>query len=569
MLRDRPTPLSTLTRSWTNLTPQQSPANPKSAPRPGDGLGWLRLIAGSALLLLVGAPLIALLLTGLDAAALAVFADPAVLEATGNSLVSASLSALLATLIGGVLAILLERGTLPGQRVLRWLILLPFLIPPFIGAMAWMALLGANSAVNRVLQDWGLDGVQIFGAPGVIWLLTVHSYPMAYLVISAALRSIPGNLEEAARISGSGSLTVLRSVSLPLLRPGLLAAFVLSLVANLSDFGIPALIGLPERYTTLTTLVYRYLASATTTNPLPAVSAIGMLLLVLALLAVLAQRKVPGAQLQLGAGSRAHRMDYGRWRWVFAGLVWGWIALVCLVPLLALGSQSLLPAPGIPLTWENLSLANYTSALSSPGTLLGIQNSVLLAGGAALICALLGLLIALLLTRSRSRMNPALDVAATLPQALPGLVIAVGWLLIAPMLGIFNTPWVILGAYVMAFLALVVQAVRAPLVAVSASLEEAAQSAGATPARALVDVTARIGAPAALTGAVVVFLTAVRELTISILLVAPGSQTLGVTIFNLQQAGDYNSASALALLVALVGIVGLSLTAAFSEKRKA
>ena len=581
---NRPTPLTSSTRSLASTTldvpgsaavpadpvpPGTQPRTRKPVParRGGDGLGWLRLICAVALVLLVGLPLAALVLTGADARALQVFADPAVVQATANSLVSAGASAVLATAIGAALALVLERGNLPGASVLRWLVLLPFLIPPFIGAMAWMALLGANGPVNRLLLDLGLGPVQIFGGPGVIWLLTVHSYPMAYLVIAAALRGIPGNLEEAARISGAGTWRVLGRVNLPLLRPALLAAFVLSLVANLSDFGIPALIGLPERYTTLTTLVYRYLASSTTTNPLPAVSAIGMLLLVLALCAVLAQRRLPGTDTQLAAGARAARMDFGALRHLLASLVWTWILVVCLVPLAALAGQALLPAPGVALNWENLTLQNFTVALSSPGTLGGIRNSVLLAGGAAVACAVLGLLIALLLTRTSHRTNAALDVAATLPQALPGLVIAVGWLLIAPALGIFNTPWVILGAYVMAFIALVVQAVRAPLAAVSASLEDAAQSAGASRARALLDVSARLGLPAAATGAVVVFLTAVRELTISILLVAPGSQTLGVTIFNLQQAGDLNSASALALMVAVLGIVGLSLTALISNRR--
>lgn len=546
--------------------PNPGPPARRRRPRPGDGLGWLRGAVLAALGLVVVFPLAALVATGARGEALEVFADPAVRQATGNSLVSAGASAVLATAIGAALAVLLERGNLPGQAWLRRLVLLPFLIPPFIGAMAWMALLGANGPVNQLLAGWGGPALDIFGAGGVIWLLTVHSYPMAYLVIAAALRAIPGNLEEAARIGGAGTLRVLGGVTLPLLRPGLLAAFVLSLVANLSDFGIPALIGLPERYTTLTTLVYRYLASATTTNPLPAVSAIGMLLLALALVAVLAQRRLPGGT-QLAAGTGAQRLDFGGARLPLSVAVWAWICVVCLVPLAALAAQALLPAPGVPLAWENLTLQNISGALSAPGTVAGVRNSVLLAGGAALICALLGLLVALLLTRARHRSNAVLDVAATLPQALPGLVIAVGWLLIAPILGIFNTPWVILGAYVMAFVALVVQAVRAPLAAVPASLEEAARSAGAGRARALLDVSARLALPAVATGAVVVFLTAVRELTISILLVAPGSQTLGVTIFNLQQAGDYNAASALALLVALAGIAGLSLTAAATARR--
>ncbi|GAA3701479.1 iron ABC transporter permease [Arthrobacter ginkgonis] len=527
----------------------------------------MRTLVWLALALLVGAPLAALAAMGLRPEALSVFADPAVGQAAVNSVASAAGSAVLATAAGAVLAVVLERSNVPGRAALRWVVLLPFLIPPFIGAMAWMALLGVNGPVNKALAALGVaEPVSIFGGWGVVFLLAVHSYPMAYLVIAAALRRIPGNLEEAARISGASTPRVLATVTGPLLRPGLLAAFVLTLVANLSDFGIPALIGLPERYTTLTTLVYRYLASGTTTNPLPAVSAIGLVLLALALLAVLAQRRLP-ADTQLAAGTTALPLDLGPARFPVALMLWAAAAAVCVVPLLALASQALLPAPGVPLTWDNLTLDNIVRAATSRGAVAGTATSLMLAGIAAAACAVLGLGVGLLLTRARHRSNAALDVAATLPQALPGLVIAAGWLLIAPALGIFNTPWVILGAYVMAFLALVVQSVRAPLASVSDALEEAARTSGATPLRALVDVTARLAAPAAATGAVVVFLTAVRELTISILLVAPGTQTLGVTIFNLQQAGDYNAASALALLVALVGVAGLSATAALTARR--
>ncbi len=525
----------------------------------------------SVLTLLVLLPLGAVAVMGLRAENLAVLGGPDVLEAAVNSVASAAGSAALATGFGALLAIVLERSNVPGRTALRWVFLLPFLIPPFIGAMAWMALLAPGGPVNLFLQGaTGSSGpvVRVFGGWGVVFLLAVHSYPMAYLVIAAALKRVPGSLEEAARIGGACQTKSLLHVTLPLLRPGLLAAFVLTFVANLSDFGIPALIGLPERYTTLTTLIYRYLASGTIGNPLPAVAAIGVVLLLLALVTVLLQRRLPsGSELETGSPATLP-LELGRFRSAAAAGLWLAALAICVLPLLALASQALLPAPGVPLTWENITLTNVANAVTSRGAAAGIANSVLLAGGAALICGVLGLAVGALLVRTRHRSNTALDVTAMLPQALPGLVIAVAWLLIAPALGIFNTPWVILGAYVMAFLAIVVQSVRAPLQSVPAALEEAARISGASPVRALADVAGRLAAPAALTGAVVVLLTAVRELTISILLVAPGTQTLGVVIFNLQQAGDYNSASALALLVTLVGVAGLSLAAGLTGARR-
>lgn len=534
-----------------------------------DGSAGLRAVVWGVLALLILLPLTRVVLLGIRPGNLAVIATPEVLDAMVNSVASAAGSALLATTAGALLAVFLDKTNLPGRSALRWLFLLPFLIPPFIGAIAWIALLGPNGPVNALLRTVaGPDApsLSVFGGWGVVLLLSIHSYPFAYLVITAAMRRVPSGLEEAARMSGAGTWQTLRDITLPLMRPGLVAALMLTFVANMSDFGIPALIGLPERYTTLTTLVYRYLASGTISNPLPAVSAIGLVLLVLALAAVILQRSF-ATGLQLDGESRTGPpLDIGRSRWLVTGALWLVAGVVCVLPLLALASDALLPAPGIPLTLDTVTLDNITNAVTSRGAREGFSNSIILSFGAAVICAVLGLAVAALLTRTQHRSNALLDATVLLPQALPGLVIAVAWLLLAPSLGIFNTPWLILGAYVTAFLALVVQAVRAPLQSVPASLDEAARLSGASPLRALADVGVRLAAPAAFTGAVVVLLTAVRELTISVLLVAPGTQTLGVVIFNLQQAGDYNSASALALLVALAGIAGLSLTAALSTR---
>lgn len=542
----------------------------RRAPRVPDGLGTARVVVWAVLALVVLLPLAAVLEQGLRPGNLTGIARPEVLEAAINTLVSSVLSAALATGAGAVLAVLLDRTDLPGRHWLRAVLLLPFLIPPFIGAMAWMALLAPSGPVNSVLTSLlgAEQGWSVFGAHGVVLVLAVHSYPIAYLVISVALRRVPAGLEDAARISGAPTSRVLRDVTLPLMRPGVAAAFLLTVVANMSDFGIPALLGLPERYTTLTTLAYRYLASGSVGNPLPMVSAIGVVLLLVAVAVVLLQRRLPGGAELGGTGAPPRPIVLGRARWPIAAATLLAALAVCVVPLLALAGQALLPAPGVPFTPDNITADNIVRAATSELTISGLRTSLGLALGAGAICGVLGLAVASLVVRRGERGSQAMDLVAILPQALPGLVIAAAWLLIGPSLGIFNTPWIILGAYVMAFLALVVQAVRAPLASTPRSLEDAARISGARPVRALADVVWRMGLPAAVTGGVVVALTAVRELTISILLVAPGTQTLGVVIYSLHQAGDYNAASALALLVAVVGVTGLSLAAWASGRQR-
>lgn len=525
-----------------------------------DGVRAALWLTCAALILL---PLAAVLTLAISGNRLPLLLEGDVVEAGINSLVSAGVSAVGAVLLGTALALLVDRSDLGGRRTLRMFALSPLLVPPFVGAIAWIGVAGPASAVNRLWADvFGGPLWNIFGADGVIFLLVVHSYPIAYVIVSAALRRVPSDLEQAACISGASPFRAIASITLPLLRPALLSAFTLIAVSNLADFGIPSIIGLPERYVTLSTLVYRYIQSGTVDSPLEVVATIGALLLLLAVLAVVTDLIVSRTRYDLdSSNSVTVPVRLGRARGAVTSISWIVVLGLTLLPLLALLSQALLPAPGVPLTVDNLTLDNLTTALTAPNTLSGAATSLWLSLAAGVASTLIGLAIGVVATRTRARSNGALRVVSVLPQAVPGLVIAVGWLIVAPRIGLFNTPWLILVAYVMAFVAIVVQAVLAPLRATPLAAEEVARISGATRLRALLDISWRMALPAAIAGGVLVVLTAMRELTISVLLLAPGSQTLGVSIFNLQQAGAYNTASALSLVVTVVGLAGLGLAA--------
>lgn len=530
-----------------------------------DGLTLVRVALWLIVISVILVPIGAVVSIGLGGNHVRELLDAGIVDAAVNSVVSAGVSAFLAVTIAVAMAIVLDRTDLPGRAALRLILLSPLLIPPFVGAIAWTGLLGPSGMINKLFETplWN-----IYGGDGVIFLLTIHSYPLAYLIIAAALRRIPGDLEQAARIAGASPWRASKDVTLPLLRTAAVASFTLVAVSNLADFGIPALVGLPDLYVTLSTMVYRFIQSGTVAKPLEVVSTIGIVLLFLAVAAVAVDRILSSRNIHVDGPTTAQQLlPLGRSRTVVAVVVWLAALGVTLLPILALASQALLPAPGVPFTWDNLTLDSIVSAVTAPGTIVGIQNSVFLAVGAAIVCGVVGLALGVLTTRTRTRDNVGLDLAAMLPQAIPGLVIAVGWLIIGRYTGLFDTRWVILCAYVMAFLAIVVQAVRAPLRATPTAFEEVARSSGASPVRALYDVSWKLAVPAAVTGAVLVALTAVRELTMSVLLVAPGTQTLGVSIFNLQQAGDYNAAAALSLIVALVGLAGLGLVAGATDRK--
>lgn len=528
-----------------------------------DGLTATRAALWCAVAALILVPIAAIVVLAATGGGWSALADPDVLGAATNSLVSAVVSGALAVLIGAALALLLERTDIRLRGALRLLALSPMLMPPFVGAIAWLSLLGPSSALNIFwARHFGGPLWNLYGGDGVVFLLTLHSAPIAMLIVTAALRRIPADLEQAARIAGSSAPRALLEITAPLLRPAMLSSFTLIAVSNLADFGIPSIVGLPERYVTLSTLVYRYLQSGTVEDPLAVVAAIGAVLLVIALLGVGVGAQSGRARVELDAQAGAPaRLPLGAARTPVTVVTALLVLAVTVLPLVTLTIQSLLPAPGVPFSLGTATLTNFERALGASGTLSGIGNSVMLAALAALICGVLGLGIGALVTRTRSRGNAPLLGIALLPQAIPGIVIAVAWLVIAPRIGLHNTPWLILCAYLTSFLALVVQSVHAPLSATPTTAEEAARVSGASRLRALWDISCRMAVPAAISGAVLVALTAVRELTLSVLLLSPGSQTLGVVIFNLQQAGAAGASSALSLIVAVVGLLGLGITA--------
>lgn len=486
-------------------------------------------------------------------------------EAAANSVVTTVASSAFAVVLGGLVALLLERTDVYGKNALRILLLSPLLIPPFVGAISWLQLFGNNQGLNAV---FGREIWNIYGADGVIFLMTLHSYPVVYVIIAAALRSIPADLELAARISGAGSARILRTVTLPLLGPAFLSAFTLTAVSNLADFGIPSILGSPVRFETLATMVYRMMESGIVANPLQVVSTIGSVLLVLGIAAVVADHVVSSRGVHATDAGESMPLPLGASRAVVSVISWVLALALTLGPILGLTYRALLPAPGVPFTLQNISLSNFQSTLQNPRVVEGFTNSVTLACGAALLCGVLGWAVGLLVTRTSAQTNTALTLIVLLPTSLPGLIIGVGWVIYGRYTDLYNTRWVILLAYVCAFTALVLQAVRAPLASMPTAVEEAARISGAGPLRALLDTTGRMTIPAVVSGAVLVAVTAVRELTVSILLIAPGTTTIGVQLFNLQQSGNYNQASALALMFAVIGIAALALTIRNPERSK-
>ncbi|UFN51277.1 ABC transporter permease subunit [Roseomonas sp. OT10] len=537
--------------------PRHFPSPSVSGALPGLALGAL------AWLLVVGAAPLLRLLAEASGPALALLpADGAVWRAAWRSLVVATGSTLLATALGGALASLLLLRAPPARRVLLFLAILPVLVPPQVLALGFSQALGPSSPVLLAVGVAPPLGTPnpLHGPGGIILLLGLQGAPLVLLAVAALLRRVPGELLTAARGLGASGPEALRRAVWPLLWPGLLAGAGLAWVAALGNFGIAALLGIPARYPTLPVLIWQRL-SGTGVGALGQAAALSLLLAALALPGLLAQRLATGRE-GLPSGRPFEPLPAGRGARLGAGLLWLGLAVVLLLPLLSLAAASAVPALGVPLAVTTVTLRHWSAAFA-PGsqTLSALGHSLLLAGTAALLLAVASLPVALSLRARAVRIGA---VAADMAYALPGGCTAISALLLA--LGVpgggwtYGTLWLILFAYLARFQALALRPVAAAATRLDPRLDEAARGLGAGTWLRLTAIHLPPLAPALAAGGIMVALLAVNEVTISVLLHGPGSQTLGVLVFNLQDGGQGPQAAAVSLVALLLvaGLMGLA-----------
>lgn len=497
--------------------------------------------------------------------------DAANYRALANSLVTSTWATVGGTALGAVLAWLTSRTDLPGRRWWRTVLLLPYMIPPFVGAIAWVYLLSPVGFLNQVWK--ALSGSPdplfvIYGQTGIIFVLILYGYPIVYLAALGVFERMDPALEDAARMAGGGPARVLREITLPLVLPGILAGALLLLLSSLANFGIPAVLGFPARYFVLTTRIYGTILNFDLKDNLRIAAALAMWLVAIAAVLLTVQRRMLAGRRFTVVGGQAGQpsvVALGRWRYPAAALLVIFAAISVVLPLAAVALTSLIRAYGMPPAAENLTLQHYATALFGlPKVHRALLNSLLLAGGAATLVIVLGAGLGYLQARARVRGAGVLDLLITIPYAIPGTVVALAMILAwsRPVFGIqlYNTFWIILLAYVIRFLAFGVRTVAAGLAQVHESLEEAARISGAGPLTAFCNIVLPIIRPSLVAGWFLAFIPAVAELTLSILLFSVGNETIGVVIFGLHDEGKIALSAALAVLVTTV-LVTINLAA--------
>jgi iron(III) transport system permease protein len=464
----------------------------------------------------------------------------------------------LAAAIGVPLAFLFERTEFPGRRTLGTLIALPVVLPPLVGVIAFLFLYGEGGFLSRAVQAATRSAEPPWRLSGPAAILLVHAYTMFvyfYLFTRAGLARLDAAFLEAAAALGAGRARVLRKVTLPLLRPALAGAALLTFMTSLGSFSAPYLMGGTFRVMT-TQIVFSRLNGDTEMAMVETITLAALALVGLSFLQRAEKRREVAGAIR---GAAPGRRRLARGALVAAS---GWIfAAVLLLPHATLLLLSFVPAG----TWTNqllppvLSISNWSSVFSEPERLRPIVNSLWMAAAATAGALLLGFAAADAAVRRRARAGPVLETLLALPWALPGTVFAVAFAAAfsknAPWAGRFvlvGTAAILPLAYLARNLPLTGRAAFAGLRQLDPALEEAAASLGASPWRRRLRVTLPLIAPALSAGVALAFLTALGDFVVSIVLYTFETRPISIEILSSLRMTETGVAAAYGVLLALL-----------------
>jgi iron(III) transport system permease protein len=491
------------------------------------------------------------------------------LSAALHSLETGAGGTLIACALGLSLATLTTMVRLRWRQTLVFCFVLQAMLPPQVVALAWLQLW---SPLRDVLVAMGASGLADLSNPlqtrwGIMALLGIHYAPLVFLTARAGLMNIPLDVIEAARTCGARPWTILVKVVWPLMTPATAAGATMAFVSCVGNFGIPAFLGIPGDYLVLPTLIYQEL-SGFGGSALPRVTALAALVAMLAAFGLLMQHLLvkEGHYRVMSKHMDEAPFSLGRAEpWLILPTL-TLVLLLLIAPLTALLVKSLAPALGVPLEWGNLSLQHYRYVLSNEATLSAFANSLFLSSGAVLVLGICSVVLAYHIEYRRHRLLTGLAKLLEFAYVTPGVVLAMAMILLylrpIPIveISIYNTIWIIFLAYLARFFTLQLRPVLSGFQQIPREILEAAEVFGSRFISRFWHVLVPLLAPAMGAGALLSLMLAMNELTVSALLWASGSETLGVVVFGLEQGGESAAASALGVL-SIVLVLALMLVA--------
>ena len=472
-----------------------------------------------------------------------------------NSLFVSTVATLLAVAIGVPFAFFLSRYHVPGKNLIKTLGTLPLILPTFIGAEAWLILLGRNGLFAKLFHQFGLEMPTVYGWKGIVLVFTLQFFPFVFLMVSAAINAIDRSLEEAATNLGAGRLRVFFTVTLPVVTPAILSGALVVFYLCIENFGVPVLIG--EDFKVLSVQAYNEFISEMGGNPSMA-GALSMILLAVTLALTLFQKY--WVERKNYAMTSLNPLEVKRLGPLPTFLIWlfcAGIVFVALFPFAVVMVSSVTKTQGPVMYFGQWSLDNFIRAFTiAPRP---IVNSFFLATTATLIGIVFGIAVSYLLVRRRGAVSYLLDILVMLPLAIAGTVQGIA------LAAAYNKGFIVLtGTWMILVLAYFIR--KAPysikttsslLQQIDPSVEEASINLGVPPIRSFIRVVIPVMLPGIIAGAIIMWVTTLAELSSTIVLYYGPWATMTVEVFQRIGSGDFGPASAYATILILSVLIPL------------
>ena len=499
-----------------------------------------------------------------------VLANPTVHAALANSLLACAGGTALAVVIGLFFAWIVVRTDTPMRGFISATGMLPLFVPPLVAGVAW-AILGSpkTGLLNTVLASMGIGfRFNLYSLSGIIFVFGMYYAPYIYMFTASALRNMDPSLEEAAEISGASALRTMFTITFPLILPAIVSGILLSFIVMLGIYGVPATLGAPANIPVLTTYIFQ-LTSWSPPRYGTAASVAMILMLVTGALVVIQQKVLSGRSYVTVAGKafRPRTLRLGPWRWFTFGLAVVYLVVVVLLPTTALligAFRKFLFIRNLEALFDTkqYSWLHFDRLFSNPATVDSIINTMEVGVATAVIGGVLAFAVGYTVARTQAPWRRAIDVIATVPVAIPGLVIGVAylWAWIGLPGGFYGTIWILALAFVARFLPDTVKVLTSSLMQIHRELEEAAWLCGRGTLSTIATITLPLARPGVIAAMTLLFVLSIRELGSSLFLYSSQTMVMAVHLLGYYEGGNFSVTAAFSLvqMVLLAVLIGLT-----------
>ncbi|ASC91230.1 iron ABC transporter permease [Alcaligenes nematophilus] len=494
----------------------------------------------------------------------AAYTDPFLLEVTFNTVVFVLGSSLFSTALAVFLAYLNTRTNMPMKGVFTVLSIVPMMIPHLLFSVSWALLLNpSNGLINMFLQDTlGLQEapLNIYSLWGMILVEGLLNMPVAYLIIAPAMASFDVSMEESSRVFGGGLWRTLTRVTLPILRPAIMAAFILAIVRALASYAVPRVLGTPGRVDVLATYLFEMISTGFAPDYGKA-AALGMSVLSASIALIVLYRymtKESSKYVTISSrGFKPTQLELRRAKiplFIIVGII---SLLMVVLPVAVLLYTSMIPYSMVPSAraFSLMSWANWIDVIQDPISKVAMKNSLFLAVVGASLGVLLSLFVAYVVVKLRTRAAALLDTLSFLSFSFPGIVIGIGFMWFFVQTPLYATLTALLLAYIAAYLPYGIRPLSAAFVQVHAHLEESSAVAGASSWTTMRRIIIPLLIPGVVSAWILMATMFIRELTVSVVLSRPGTEVLAVQVLGYAEDGLWGKLSALGIIMILISTV--------------